>query len=318
MPGVLNDPANRSLRRAILSFGTSEFCKQMLVHNAPLKLSTDSPVIGRFYPTNCNLQELPNGDLFVQFGGYGYGYTNVSKKLTFTTNGAVEYNQDFQLDGSTMYVYFRPRRIASSDFKSHVIEQPVASFLSSLSSIGDTFGSQLVSGKLGEGFTVIRDSSGSAEFGLGIVEVGKRPFHPFDVHGDNRITYENLRTEVHQNERDFIGPIEVKDSGRALYVMAQLDGIPAIDLLVMDKAPAEASLRYYFDYPAAGPLAGPPRVSDVVQAQLPFTHTIPVPPGVYYIVLDNTPSAGTMMPPNNTLDDRAAVVSYVVQIGDAP
>jgi len=319
MPGVINDPSNRTLRRAILSFGMSEFCKQMTLHNAPLKLNVDSPVIGRIYPTNCNQQELQNGDLFVQFSGYGYGYTNLSKKLTFTSNGAVEYNQDFQLGPeNAMYVYFRPRRVAASEFKSHVVEQPVASFLNSISSIGDTFGQQLVSGKLGEGFTVIRESNGSADFGVGIVDVGKTPFHPFNVHGQDRVTYENLRTEVHQGERDFIGPIEVADSGRALYVQAQMDGVQAIDLFVMEKGPAEASLRYYFDYPAAGPLAAPPRVSDVVQAQVPFQHTIPVPPGVYYVVLDNTPSAGTVMPPMNPMDDRAAVVNYVIQIGDAP
>jgi hypothetical protein len=293
----------------------------MTTHNAPLKLTEDSPVIGRFYPTSCQQQELGNGDLFVQFAGFGYGYTNLSKKLTFTSNGAVQYNQDFQMgpEGS-MYVYFRadPSKVVASEFRSHVVEQPVASFLNSLSSIGDNFGRQLVSGKLGEGFTVIRDSSGSADFSVGTVDVGKRPFHPFDVHGADRITYENTRTEVHQNEREFIGPIEITDSGRALYISAQMDGVQAIDLFVMDKAPAEASLHYYFDYPVAGPLAGAPRVSDIVRVQLPFQHTIAVPPGVYYVVLDNTPSAGTVSPPMNPLDDRAALVSYVIQIGDAP
>lgn len=316
--GVVNDPSNLSLRRAILAFGIGQFCSQMTAHNAPLKLTEDSPIIGRFYPTSCTQQELQNGDLYVNFGGYGYAYTNLSKKLTFTSNGVVDYNQDFQKVGSTMYVYFRPRHIASSDFKTRVVEQPVASFLNSLSTLGDTFGRQLVSGKLGEGFTVIRESNGNADFGLGIIEVGKKPFHPFDVHGGSRITYENARSEVHQNERDFIGPIVVEGSGRALYVSAQLDGVQAMDLMVMRKADAEASLRLYFDYPVAGPLAGGPVVSDVVQAGIPFQHTIPVPEGTYYVLLDNTPSAGTVAPPMNPLDDRAALVNYVIQIGDAP
>ena len=318
MPGVINDPSNKSLRAAILQMGMTEFCHQMTTHNAPLKLSDDSPVIGRFYPTTCTQQTLQDGALFVQFSGYGYAYTNVSKKLTFTSNGAVEYNQDFQMSGSDMYVYFRPRRVAASNFQTHIVEQPMASFLNSLSSIGDNLGKQLVSGQLGQGFTVIRESSGSADFAVGVIELGKRPVHPFDVHGSDRMTYENLRTEVHQNERDFVGPIEVTDSGRALYITAQMDGIQAIDLMVIDKNPAEASLHYYYDYAAAGPLAGPPRVSDVLQAGIPFQHTIPVPAGSYYVLLDNTPSAGTVAPPMNMLDDRAASVSYVIQIGDAP
>jgi hypothetical protein len=315
---VVNDPSNLTLRKAILAFGISQFCGQMTTHGAPLRMTEDSPIIGRFYPTSCTQQELQNGDLYVQFTGFGYGYTNLSKKLTFTMNGAVEYGQDFQKAGSTMYVYFRPRRVVSSEFKSHVVEQPVASFLNSLSSVGDNFGRQLVSGKLAEGFTVIRESNGSADFGLGVIDVGKRPFHPFDVHGTDRVTIENARTEVHQNERDFIGPIVVEGSGRALYLSAQMDGVQAMDLLLLRKAEADASLRYYFDYPVAGPLAGAPTVSDIVQVGIPFQHAIPVPAGTYYVVLDNTPSAGTVAPPMNALDDRAALVNYVVQIGDAP
>jgi hypothetical protein len=153
---------------------------------------------------------------------------------------------------------------------------------------------------------------------MGIVEKGKAPMHPFDVHGVDRITYENLRTEVHQNERDFIGPIEITESGRALYITANVDGVQAIDLFLMRKAEGDASLRLFFDYAQAGPLAAPPLLNDVVSAGQNFTHTIPLAPGMYYVVLENTPSAGQVSPPMNPFDDRAAVVNYVIQIGDAP
>ena len=153
---------------------------------------------------------------------------------------------------------------------------------------------------------------------IGIVQKGKKPLHPFDVHGGDRITYENLRTEVHQNERDFIGPIEITEENRALYITANVDGVQAVDLLVMRKQDGDASLRLFFDYPQAGPLSGQPMVSDVVTAGQNFKHTIPLPPGMYYVVLDNTPSAGQVSPPMNPFDDRAAVVNYVIQIGDAP
>jgi hypothetical protein len=153
---------------------------------------------------------------------------------------------------------------------------------------------------------------------LGIVEKGAKPVHPFQVRGGDRLTYENLRTEVHQNQRDFVGPIEVSESGRALYIQAQVDGVPAIDLMLMGKAEAEASLRLYYDYAQSGPLAAPPGLSEVLTAGQSYVRAVPVPPGMYYVVFDNTPTAGQVAPPNNPFDDRAAVVSYVIQIGDAP
>jgi hypothetical protein len=326
LPGVVNDPSNRALRASILSFGMGQFCHQMQTHDAPLALAPGAPVVGRFYPTQCQTQELQNGDWFVQFSGYGYAWTNLSRKVTFTMSGAVEYNADFQMSGSTMYIYFRPRQITSSNFATHVIEQPVASFLNSVSSLGDTFGRQLVGGQLGAGFTVIRESNGASDFSIGIVEVGKRPPHPIDVHGTDRLTWENARVEVHGSERDFVGPIEVTDSGRALYVSGQVDGVPAIDVLVLRKDVGDASLQLYFNYPQSGPLAGPPLAQAVMQQGAGFTQAFPVPPGQYYVVFDNTPSAGAvaapMLPPSpiplNLLTDSGAVVSYAVQIGDAP
>ncbi len=303
-----------------MSSGLKEFCHQMTTRNAPLKMAHDAPVIGRFYPQTCTQSELENGDLYVQFSGFGYGYTNISKKLTFTMSGAVQYNQDFLIaDDCSAYAYFRPRTIAGSDFKIRLLENPVTSFLNTLSPIGENFGKQLVAGKLGEGLTVIADTDmKNVEAVIGIIEKGKKPSHPVDVHGSGRITYENQRTEVHQNERDFIGPIEITESGRALYITANIDGVQAIDLLVMRKAEADASLRLYFDYPASGPLAAPPLLNDVITAGQNFTQTIPLAPGMYYVVLDNTPSAGQVSPPMNPFDDRAAVVNYAIQIGDAP
>jgi hypothetical protein len=61
-----------------------------------------------------------------------------------------------------------------------------------------------------------------------------------------------------------------------------------------------------------------PMLSEIAQPGVEYRRMMPVPKGIYYVVLDNTPTAGTAAPPNNPLDDRAAVVNYVVQIGDAP
>ncbi len=163
----------------------------------------------------------------------------------------------------------------------------------------------------------LNDSSGSAEFGIGIIDKGKRPTQPFNVHGNGRITYENARVEVHQNERDFVGPIEIDDDGRALFLTAGVDGLP-IDLMILDRTSGEQSLRYFLDYAQVGPLAGQPLLTDSLQPGVPYNRTFPVPKGQYYVVFDNSASAGNVAPPNNPLDDRMATVSYAVQIGDAP
>jgi hypothetical protein len=318
--GPINDPANYSLRRSILSMGLSEFCHQMTTHNAPLKLVDGAPAIGRFYPQHCTQKELQNGDLYIELDGFGYAWTPLSKKITFTMSGAVDYDQDFRIhDNCDIYAYFKTRTVKGSNFQSHLIEQPVASFLNSLTPMGDNFGKQLVSGKLGEGFTVIREKSGNVDFGLGMVQLGQHPVHPFDMHGSKMLVYENLRTEVDQEERDFIGPIEVTDSGRALFVQATMQGVPAIDLMVMKKADADVSLGLYFNYGAAGPLNAPVLQAAVIPTTQPFKQTIPVPKGTYYIVLDNTSSAGSVAPPNlGILGNAAATVDYAIQIGDAP
>jgi hypothetical protein len=316
--GPINDPSNFSLRRSILSQGLSEFCHQMITHDAPLKMTNDSPVIGRFFPQHCVQQELKNGDLYVQFDGFGYGYTNLSRKMTFTMSGAVDYDQDFRVtDDCNIYAFFRTRQISSSNFQSHVVEQPVASFLNSITQVGDNFGKQLVSGKLAEGFTVIVDPHQSADFAVGMIPLGQRPMHPFNVHGTDRITYENLRTEVHQGERDFIGPIEITEDHRALYLTATVDGAPAVTLYLMTKKDGDVSLGLYYNYPQIGPLNAPVLLTQIIPAGKPYNQTIPVQKGLYYIVLENgggVPAPQSLIP----IADIAATVSYAVQIGDAP
>lgn len=310
------------MRRSMLRKAMGDFCQQMKSRNAPLKLSADSPIIGRFYPNQCTMTE---GDLLnVTFGGYGYAWTNITKKITFIGGGSAAFRYDFQVtedDRCDIYAYFRPARIDNSTFQTHRIENQAVSLFAGMSSLGNDFGKQTLAKKLQEGFTVIAKdgSENNVDLTLGIVPLGKRPFHPYQVDSsDGKVTYENDRTEVHQNQRDFVGPIVVGESGRAIYLSASVDGVPAIDVFLMRKAEAEQSLQYYFEYPQAGPLAGAPMTADVLQNGNPLKRAIVVPPGTYYVVFDNTPTAGQVAPAANAFDDRAAVVNYLIQIGDAP
>jgi len=317
--GTINEPSSLSMRRSMLRKGMGDFCKQLTSRNAPLRLAPESPVIGRFYPQQCT---APEGDeLQVSFSGFGYGYTNISKKTTFTASASALYRYDFLVtegDRCDVYAYFRTSRLDASNFAVHRIEGQAANLLNQFTSMGENMGKQLVGKKLAEGFSVIHYSeTNSDDFGLGIIPLGQKPFHPYQVHGKDRITYENERTEVHQNQRDFVGPITVEDSDRSLFVTAQMDGAPAIDMLILRKAEGDASLRLYYEYGASGPLSGPPIAWEILRQGLEVKRAVPVPPGMYYVVFDNTPTAGQVAPPVNALDDRAAVVNYLIQIGDA-
>lgn len=302
-----------------MQHGLGEFCREMLTHEAPIALAPGMPAVGRFFPKNCAQSTLQNGDLFIQFDGFGYAFTPLSKKLTFTMSGAVEYDQDFRVGPDCdIFAYFRTKNVKSSNFQTHVVEQPVASFLNSLTTLSSDVGKQLVSGKLSLGFTVIQDRSQNFDFSLGLLPEGQKPVHPLDVHGDGRIRYESARSEVHEDQRDFIGPIEVQDSGRALYVTATLDGLPALDVLVMRKEDAEVSLGLYYNYPQSGPLNAAVAYDDVLVSGRPYAQSFKVPKGTYYVVLDNTPTAGKVSPPPvaTLLDDHFGAVSYAIEVGD--
>ena len=83
------------------------------------------------------------------------------------------------------------------------------------------------------------------------------------------------------------------------------------------KSNYEQSLQLYYEYAASGPLAGMPMSQEVLRQGNQLKRPIVVPPGTYYVVFDNTATAGQTNPQVNALDDRAAVVQYLIQIGDA-
>jgi hypothetical protein len=323
LAGPINDPSNRQLRRDIMSMGLGQFCQQMTTRNAPLTLAPDPTVIGRFFPQHCSQQVLDNGDLWVHFDGFGYAWTSLSRKVTFTNAATIQYNQDFKCaDDNSIYAYFDTRSVSAPDFHLAQIEQPGANLVQNwIAPYADNFGQQMVAGQLGQGFTVIRDTGGSTDFTIGHLPLGQRPLHPYEAHGSNRVMVENLRTSVHASERDFIGPVTVDGSARAIFLQMHLDGAPTIAVFVVPKAEGDASLQLYFQYGAAGPLAYPPRFSDVVRSGAEYQRAVSVPAGMYYVLLDNTQPAAQPVAPAPLFGvalDTPAVVNYAIQIGDAP
>jgi hypothetical protein len=322
MPGVVNRTDNKSLRFAMLKFGLDEFCREMLSRSTPLKLADDAPPVGRFFPRRCEskvVDEETTKTFLVQFGGSGYAWTNLTLRIGFDAAGVVEYAPDFLLDGSTMYVYFRTKQIASTNFQTVMVESPGANLAMAMApgGLADKVGRQLVSEQLARGFTVLRDSEGQVDFGLGVIEKGKRPFHPYDVRGTDKLVLSNERLEIHSGQREFLGPYVVESDSRALYLTVGVDGVPAIDLFLVPRDAAEPWLTGYIQKPQAAAPAYPPLVEDVVPASSQWHRSVPVSKGGYFVVLDNTATAGRVAPPGGG-DDRAALANCVVQLGDAP
>lgn len=328
MPGVLNDPGNRTLRRELLGFGSKEFCKEALRRGAPLKLRDDSPSVGRFFADACDYRELEGGDVVVQIAGRGYVWSQPTAKLTFRASATVLYNPDFLVHEGSIYAYFRTRSVQASQFKSEVVQLQQQSALGGLlggasQDVANRIGSQIVAQELTRGFTVLRHDNGEVEFGVGTVELGARPAHPYDVRHSSKVSLASDTVEIHQEQREFLGPFAIDDDDRALTLTANVDGVPAVDVMIVRKDMGDFWLGQYLKTPPATGLPGPPVVGDVARAGHTWQRTVALPRGVYYLVVDNTSVAGPSAPPAAPqgalgTGDSAAVVRYLVQLGEAP
>jgi hypothetical protein len=318
MPGVVNDPKNLSLRRSILAFGADRICEEVRSRSIPFRFHDEDPVVGRFFPTTCTSQQLPNGDLGIEFAGHGYVWTNMSYRLGFEAKAGATYDTDFLLEGSTMYVYFRTRATAPPMFATKFVEQSQAGFLTAMlggvagQSLPDRYGAQILSFQLGRGFTVIRDANGGAAYGVGVLAPGERPPVAYTFLDPDKPILANERVDLHANQRDFAGPFEVPP-GKRLALNVTVDGLMAVDALLLPRPVGEAWLATYTHQAAPTPPPGPAILDDAVAAGPMYHRTVDVPPGQYYLVLDNTATAGRTAPRTNGGADRI-VVSYAVQL----
>jgi hypothetical protein len=323
MPGVINRTDNKSLRFAMLKYGLETFCQEMTTRGAALRLSDDQPSIGRFFPQRCDtriVDDESNKSFLVQFAGSGYAFTNVTLRIGFDASGIVDYDPDFVLEGGAMYLYFRTKHIAATSFQAIMIENPAANLAVVVGKGGfaERFGRQVVTEELARGLTVIRRSDGTVDFGLGIVERGKVPFHPYQIRGDDKAVLANERVEVHARQREFLGPFQVDSDGKAFYLTGNVDGADAVDLLVVPKDVGDQWLSLYIHQPGTTPPASPPLMDDVATSNSPYRKVLAVAKGRYYLVVDNTSTAGRTSPPALLLDDRAALFNYAVQLGATP
>jgi hypothetical protein len=254
----------------------------------------------------------------VSFAGNGYGYMTPARRIGFSVSGTVELRPAIQLAGDNAYVFGQFNRIISGPtFQVGYIENPVVDIAANMPGIGNVanlFGNQVVASELTRGFTVVNNDKGN-DFALGILTPPQLPTHPFDTSTSERYTFINETIEVHQNERDYLGPFEVP-SGKSLYLSFSNQG-PALDVMVVARYVGDAWRDQY----QKGMLAPPPGAvmgGGPLQSNMSDSRKYALPPGSYYVVIDNTAAAGLVSPPASIvpLADAMARVSYVAQSGD--
>lgn len=318
--GVVNNPANKSLRFDILKFGLARFCHEMTRGGVPLRLSDDEPVLGRFFAASCQSQtidEEQRKSFIVRYSGHGYAWTNVTGRVGFTTEGLVEYAPDFQMQDEAMYVYFLPRLVDPGTFQVTLVESDLARAGMSVARLDPAeLGRHIVESQLRRGFTVIRyDTSGATDFGLGLVPKGERPFKPFIVKNSDKLSLANDRTEVQIGQQDYIGGFEVEDDGEALFLTLLVEGAAAVDVAVVPKFGAEQMIDAYVQNAGPQSLTAPARFIDKVPTGSLWQRAVAVPEGVYYVVADHSAALGATAP---DASDGAAKIDYLIQLGDAP
>jgi hypothetical protein len=320
--GVVNDPANKSLRFDLLKFGLDSFCKEMQKGGAPLKLADEDPVLGRFFAASCQsqvLDEEQRKSFIVQYQGKGYAWGGPFGRVGFQTAGLIEYAPDFQLKDGAMYVYFRPRLVDTSQFSLLTVESQTAQSVAAAMGVNpESLGRKIVDSQLRRGFTVVRSGgTGETEFGMGIIPPGERPFHPYQVQSEDKRVLVNERTEIHTGQQDYVGPFDVSDSGQALYLTLTVDGAPSIDALLLPQAEGDTLVDGYIRTPGAKSVTGRPLLDEPVAAGLAFRRFVAAPPGRYYLLLDHSDRAGHGPAPDMSAD-HAAKIDYLILLGDAP
>lgn len=314
--GVVNNPSNKSLRFDMLKFGLDEFCNELMLRGAPLRLSDGQPVIGRYFGDSCqakSIDTLEKRTVMVQFEGRGYAWTAATGRLAFRARGLLELAPDFRVHKDAMYVYFRPVQVDTSDFDLLMTERSLAQAAAALAGFSEKeVGQSIINAQLGRGFTAIRyDVDGYMDFALGLVDKGDTPFRPYSVLASPRTTAANGRTEMFQGQQDYIGKIRVK-KGEEISLTLNVEGTEAVDFALVSAKTAEPHLRAYLTSPGTTKVTSVPTFLAQATDAAPTRARVKVPPGDYFLVLDHSAAWGKVTPEENALPAR---VDYLIQTG---
>ncbi len=314
-------------------YGADRVCQEMTKRGALIQASVPVPgfsnATGRFYPQTCQSQiNDAERTLTLWMTGNGFAWTPATQKMSFECTVSVKYKPDFHKSGDSLWVWFdvaEPPPVPQ--FRIVHVEQAatnVALRLYGVEYFANALASSFVSGELAKGFTVIQEES-SQDFSFGRLPAGQRPVHPFDVSGSERFTLLNESMELHGYQQDFLGPFEVDSKNRALFLRMQVTGSP-VDVFVVSR---DVGYAWRTQYQSTSPPPPPPTGAPIVQ-QLqvvpgtPFSAWVPVQKGLYYIVVDNSASAGALRPfaklptPFDPAIGLSSQLDYLVQVGERP
>jgi len=326
MPGAkcFSGPVNASpgLRWWLFSnFGASKICPELNKSGLPLKLGDGGPTVGRFFPTTCTVDVRGETQtVTVNFSGRGYAFTAVTKRISFDASASVEYRPDFYLGEEDVYVWGKVNRVvAGPNFQVRSVENAIAGAAAgALGNLSSTFGNQIVTGELTRGFTVLQNwDTDTKTFAMGIINPPAKPRTPYNVSEDEALTLANETIEVNYGQRDYIGPFEVVDDDQAIGMRMFNQG-PAVDVMVVSKMVGDQWRNAYIEGNVNAQPPGPVVAGGPLQPNMESRPVYTVPPGAYYIVVDNTSSAGSVSPPAtnllNPIGGPAARISFAAQL----
>ncbi len=314
--------ANPGLRWWLFTnFGAPQICPHVLDSSVPLR-SSPGNTQGRFFPKTCRYEvDGQRHTIRLHFAGTGYSWFPVAGRVGFEASAGVEYRMDFQMAEEAMYLWASPSSVTEGpDFQLASVENPLVDWASRNPGafLAQAFGGELMSSRLGEGFTVIHTDQGN-EFALGHLSPPARPARPFDTSGSRRFVFFNETTEIRANQVDFIGPLEVPRAGQALYFRFRVQG-PAVDAALFTRQAADTWREsVQRGLPLSAPLQAPV-ASWTIPASIDSPQRVTAAPGKYVLVIDNGSTLGAVAPPWNPLASvggSAAVVSFTAEVGDA-
>src|SRR5439155_2406779 len=124
--------------------------------------------------------------------------------------------------------------------------------------------------------------------------------------------------DVHANTLAFLGPFEIDSKGRTLFMRIRSSGIP-LDVALVPRSTGDAWRRQYQNNASVPLPPAQPIAAATVPAEADADRSMALPPGQYYVVIDNSPFVGQVAPPpSGPLFDAVARVSYVISMGDSP
>jgi len=178
--------------------------------------------------------------------------------------------------------------------------------------MASTFGGQIVQSQLASGFTVIHADSGD-EFALGQLQPPQHPPQPFNLPQRRTLRLRQRHHEVRSEQIDMLGPFRSRRERPSAILPLSPDRPEPRRTRAAPRRRGSLAQRACNSAPRSRRPPEAPLMQFPLMAGQEQHQKIPLPPGQYYIVLDNSSKVGTVNPPWNPLGvvgGNTAVVAH--------